>query len=689
MGMQARLSCAAAAVLAAVLTSSATLSARAAVHGSGRAERATVAAAAVERELVALRSALPVRVSAARVSRAAATATCDGAVATIVGTEAGDTLQGTPGDDVIAAGGGDDVVDGGGGDDLICGDDGNDTLKGGVGNDVLDGGAGDTDLLSGGPGDDQLQGGAGTLDAAFFGAAPGAVDADLRTGTATGEGADSLAGIESLVGSGFGDRLTGNDGVNALFGLGGNDQLDGRGGTDLVGFLAPSGPTGVVATLTSAMGEGTDSLRNDEGLVGSRLADVLIGDERPNILIGQEGNDRLRGGRGSDMLYGGPGRDVLEGGGDADKLDGGADADVLDGGTSPMLDEAAYEDAPGPVTVDLARRRASGSAGNDVLRHIENVSGSPFADVLRGDGRANVLNGGDGNDRIVGGGGRDLLFGGLGKNRLDGGAGRDACISAGVRSHCERIARHPRRQARKTRPPLRHASGISRASSSARGALARLETPAALWELAGRSPAARASSAANCPGAGEAEEWRSGTGALPANWGGCPGWWGGEITASCRHFMGTNRWEMMVWLPNVRAVPPLEQQRVSANLFVQYWNGSDWIDWNTRSFATVAAFINSAAYAYGGGMFWRSAAHPALIKQLSVFNDPQDWIELTPGWQYRVVQVLRWHTGTGAVQGWVALVMGHSFVQWRSGVGDFEGWNTGGYCDTSSVYPGS
>jgi hypothetical protein len=47
--------------------------------------------------------------------------TCEGKVATIVGSDRADVLRRTSGDDVIAASGGNDVVLGKGGDDVVCG----------------------------------------------------------------------------------------------------------------------------------------------------------------------------------------------------------------------------------------------------------------------------------------------------------------------------------------------------------------------------------------------------------------------------------------------------------------------------------------------------------------------------------------------------------------------------------------
>src|SRR5687768_1860756 len=69
----------------------------------------------------------------------AATPTCSGMPATIVGTPGPDDITGTPGDDVIVGLGGDDTISGQGGNDTICGNDGADSLIGEEGNDLLHG----------------------------------------------------------------------------------------------------------------------------------------------------------------------------------------------------------------------------------------------------------------------------------------------------------------------------------------------------------------------------------------------------------------------------------------------------------------------------------------------------------------------------------------------------------------------
>ena len=101
----------------------------------------------------------------------------------------------------------------------------------------LFGGFGD-DVLTGGGGSDNLYGGAGS-DTADYADRTGGVRLDLRHNGSAGDTYDS---IENLSGSGFNDRLKGDDGANVLTGQGGNDTLRGGNGDDtLLGDFAYQG----------------------------------------------------------------------------------------------------------------------------------------------------------------------------------------------------------------------------------------------------------------------------------------------------------------------------------------------------------------------------------------------------------------------------------------------------------------
>ncbi len=136
-----------------------------------------------------------------------------------------DTVTSGLGDDLIRGGAGNDILDGGEGDDALQGDAGNDRLLGGLGDDFLFGGDGD-DTLVGGEGNDRLDGGAGTDTVDYSGDTDG-VTVDLKTGKANGigVGADTLVGIENVIGGSGNDVLIGNAEANAFSGGAGNDRI--------------------------------------------------------------------------------------------------------------------------------------------------------------------------------------------------------------------------------------------------------------------------------------------------------------------------------------------------------------------------------------------------------------------------------------------------------------------------------
>jgi Ca2+-binding RTX toxin-like protein len=243
----------------------------------------------------------------------ATTPTCFGRAATIVGTIGTDSLIGTAHADVIVGLSGSDIIYGGGGRDRICGDGageyggdfiygqgGKDKLAGSAGGDVIFGGAGDDQLL-GGSGGDQLDGGIGNdliaggshaahdvYDSVSYWRSTGAVEVNLSTGTATGQGTDTLRNIQTVDGSIYDDTITGNAAAY--------NQLRGRSGDDTI-------RTEAVRTLLEG-GPGNDTLTgSDNNAVGT------------DHMLGRAGNDTLNGGGGpGDRLDGGPGNDIETGG---------------------------------------------------------------------------------------------------------------------------------------------------------------------------------------------------------------------------------------------------------------------------------------------------------------------------------------------------------------------------------------
>jgi Ca2+-binding RTX toxin-like protein len=132
---------------------------------------------------------------------------------------------------------GNDTLEGGSGTDSLIGEEGLDVLSGNGGDDRLEDGSPnilDVDVFNGGAGIDEMRYsfGSGALTIDLDGAAD-----DGLPGESDRVGAD----VENIVGSDFGDRLTGNarpnrflgnKGDDVLIGLAGFDELDGGVGTD-------------------------------------------------------------------------------------------------------------------------------------------------------------------------------------------------------------------------------------------------------------------------------------------------------------------------------------------------------------------------------------------------------------------------------------------------------------------------
>lgn len=339
-------------------------------------------------------------------SVAAPAAGCLGAPATIVGSAGKDRIVGTKKADVIAGLGGNDTIFGKGGNDTICGGDGNDNLLGELGNDTVSGDAG--------------------KDVANFKTSKTPVTADLAAGGATGEGTDSLQGLESITGSNQSDTLRGDGSDNALTGLSGDDTLDGGAGNDVqksgpgndridggdgtdshyggpgddrmdggpgsdaAAFKFSSAPVDANLATGTASGEGADQFVNMDILVGSAYADTLSGSDLGDAFYPLGGDDVVRGMGGQDQVI--------------------------------------YAQSPAGVTVDLGAASASGGEGNDRLESIEIAVGSRYNDALTGDGGSNALHGLDGDDVLDGADGTDFL---------NGGNGNDSCINGEQLNGCD------------------------------------------------------------------------------------------------------------------------------------------------------------------------------------------------------------------------------------------------------------
>lgn len=325
-----------------------------------------------------------------------------------------DQLIGSSGDNRLEGGDGNDVLTGAAGKDTLNGGNGNDLLQGGVGDDTLNSGAGN-DVLRGEDGNDTLIGttttatliggaGADLFDGnrmALVSYAENAVGVtlSLTSGLAQGGDADgdTFTRINRVLGSAFGDVLTGGADKDGFDGGAGNDYLAGRGGADQL-----YGGAGIdTATYGDSAAGVQVNLQSGTGAGGSAAGDTLSGVES---VVGSYHDDVLTGDGGGNGLWGDTGNDILDGGLGADRLDGGAGIDAV-----------SYAHSSLGVTVDLGAGTARfGDAQGDALTNVENLIGSARGDTLTGNGAANMLSGEDSNDRLTGAGAGDVLNGGLG-----------------------------------------------------------------------------------------------------------------------------------------------------------------------------------------------------------------------------------------------------------------------------------
>jgi Ca2+-binding RTX toxin-like protein len=316
----------------------------------------------------------------------------------LIGRDGRDRLDGGGGDDGLQPGAGKDVVRGGGGrlddvrypdatrsitaslaDDQVTGT-GTDTLDGGVelivgspfddeiegnkasnvligleGNDTITG-LGGGDGLVGGAGDDMLDGGNGLdfaenyfVDAYFRpdNILAGPVNVNLLNGVSTGNGNDTLAGIEGASGSRGNDIMTGDAGNNTFVLLNeGGDTVDGGDGDDLIdggdGVDSLNGGLGIdilgnldsMAGMTIDLNTQTDShgdtLAGFENVLGTVFDDTITGNDASNTIEGSIGADDLFGLGGDDVILGGSFGFADQ---DADTADGGLGSDACDAET--------------------------------------------------------------------------------------------------------------------------------------------------------------------------------------------------------------------------------------------------------------------------------------------------------------------------------------------------------------------
>lgn len=225
------------------------------------------------------------------------------------------------------------------------------------------------------------------------------------------------------------DSLIGDAGINDIRGFGGNDYIEGNLGNDFldggsgIDTLVGGGgnDTYVVNVATDTV---TELASQGADLIQSYVTYSLFDTDGAGANGGNVENLRLMGSAALNATGNGWANVIYANNG-VNRVDGGAGIDTV----SYLY--ASTAGATG-VTLNLGVLNASGQAtasgisGADLIRNVENITGSNYADTLTGNAAANTLNGSAGNDILNGGAGNDVLIGGAGKDRLTGGAGSDS-----------------------------------------------------------------------------------------------------------------------------------------------------------------------------------------------------------------------------------------------------------------------
>jgi Ca2+-binding RTX toxin-like protein len=290
-------------------------------------------------------------------------------------------------------------------------------------NDTLSG-LGGNDVLNGGGGNDSLFGGDGRDD---------------LTGGTGGDFLDGGIGDDVLNGGSENDTLSGGDGNDSLTGGTGNDSLQGGLGNDTYVFQEGFG----FDTVFESTNSGNDRVEFGSGIAPGEISFRVDGDDliltlgddgirlQDQYFSGQGGNARLEKlvfANGTEIDIRNVDPDWLDqsGTGDGDSLSGSIFADNIRGlgGNDSIFGQAGNDTLTGGSGGDFL----DGGVGNDDLdggSEADNLSGSDGNDTLDGGDANDFLSGGVGRDTLVGGANEDTLSGGADADVLNGGLGND------------------------------------------------------------------------------------------------------------------------------------------------------------------------------------------------------------------------------------------------------------------------
>ncbi|MGZ5511943.1 MAG: hypothetical protein ACXWG7_00995, partial [Chthoniobacterales bacterium] len=406
----------------------------------------------------------------------------------------GNLLKTGAGNDSIYSGSGNDNVDAGDDNDFVNGGFNDAVLTYNVGLGSITGFSVPGDTLVGGAGNDTLS------FEGFYKQAPDNIAPGVRFGVvinlATGQtgGAASgitISGFENIIGTNYGDDLTGDDGPNFFDPLrgggtngtnhssginGGPDQINGGAGDDTLRIdFSVADPANSLGIFTAGAGFSRNTIGNTDVIDSYSYSNIenlqITGASKDDLiwanfvngndtLIGLAGNDTLGGHGGSDVLVGGDGDDVLaaqaspgtgapgyEGiAGGHDVFDGGLGNDLVEdvafniGNFSGFfLSAGALFQLDGGVGVDTLSADFSNESGAIVWNgaaptNLEFADGAyarnfeQLRNFASGSGNDSITQLGRADNRFALGDGNDTVNPGIGLDTVFGGAGDDLLI---------------------------------------------------------------------------------------------------------------------------------------------------------------------------------------------------------------------------------------------------------------------
>ena len=276
------------------------------------------------------------------------------------------------------------------------------TAVGNAGDDWFASGAG-TDTFTGGADEDTIDATGGTSS----------VTVNLTAGSLTGGGLgfDTLATIEDIQGSGFGDFLTGDGNDNWIYPGAGDDKIDGEALEDTIDYWdAEAAVTVDMDAETATGGSGNDTFSDIEDASGSDFDDTFVDDiTTDSFYYGAAGDDTFD--QGADPSTGDS--DSIDGEGGSDWVDYSQRTEDLTVTLSSFVGVAgppATGCGGGAVTAPPCADGDFDTAGEtDDVQGVENVSLGTGDDSFTGNAFGNSVQPGGGQNVLAGLGGSDTL----------------------------------------------------------------------------------------------------------------------------------------------------------------------------------------------------------------------------------------------------------------------------------------